>query len=187
MLNLAKKSDSELAVRPIKQEALMKIRKILAPTDLSKLSRAGVRYALELARDSGAEVTVYHVVNYDEITRFQRGSDEEATVDFVSRSPQQLLERHHQALKRFLEENCPDLLPLVTTREKVELGKPDKSIVEEADKEAVDLIVISTHGRTGLAHMLLGSVTEKVVREATCPVLSIRPELLKDEKIVAGT
>lgn len=165
----------------------MKIRKILAPTDLSKLSLAGVRYALELATDSGAEVIVYHVVSYDEITRSQRGPDEGTTADFASRSPQQLLERHQQALKRFLEENCSDLLPLIAAREKVELGKPDKSIVEEADKEAADLIVISTHGRTGLSHMLLGSVTEKVVREATCPVLSIRPELLKDKKVPSGT
>ena len=160
----------------------MEIRKILAPTDLSKLSLAGVRYALELARDSGAEVIVYHVVSYDEITRTQRGSDEDTT-DFASRSPQQLLERHHQALKSFLEESCSDLLPLIAAREKVELGKPDKNIIEQAAKEAADLIVISTHGRTGLSHMLLGSVTEKVVREAICPVLSIRPELFKEKKV----
>lgn len=60
--------------------------------------------------------------------------------------------------------------------EKIELGNPDENIVEEAKKEAVDLIVISTHGRTGLSHMLMGSVTEKVVRHAPCPVLSIRPD-----------
>lgn len=162
-----------------------KIKKILAPTDLSKFSRSGVRYALELARDAGAELIVLHVVNYEEITQFQRGSDEVAVADFSSRAPQKLLERHQHALRGFLKENCSDLLPLVEIEEKVEFGRPDKSIIEEARSAGVDLIVISTHGRSGLSHMILGSVTEKVVREASCPVLSIRPDLVKEETIAA--
>jgi nucleotide-binding universal stress UspA family protein len=55
------------------------------------------------------------------------------------------------------------------------MGAPDKNIVERAQADKVDLIVISTHGRTGLLHMLLGSVTERVVRTAPCPVVSIHP------------
>jgi nucleotide-binding universal stress UspA family protein len=57
----------------------------------------------------------------------------------------------------------------------VEFGEPYKNIVEEAEKEGVDWIVISTHGRTGLSHLVMGSVTEKVVRYAPCPVLSVHP------------
>lgn len=162
-----------------------KIKKILAPTDLSKFSRSGVRYALELARDAGAVVIVHHVVTYEEITQFRRGSDEGAVADLSSRSPQIVLERHQHALRGFLEENCADLIPLVEVEEKVEFGKPAKGIVEEAKSAGVDLIVISTHGRSGLSHMILGSVTEKVVREASCPVLSIRPDLVKEETISA--
>lgn len=160
-----------------------KIRKILAPTDLSKLSLAGIRYALGLAKDTGAEVIVYHVVRTDEITQANRGSDEQTVSDYSSRSPQYLLQRHAQELKRFLETQCGDLTAGVTIREKVEFGRPDKGIVEEAKRDGADMIVISTRGRTGLSHILLGSVTEKVVREATCPVLSIRPAQLKEEKV----
>jgi nucleotide-binding universal stress UspA family protein len=58
----------------------------------------------------------------------------------------------------------------------VEVGSPDENIVEKVNEENVDLIVISTHGRTGLSHMLTGSVTENVVRKSPCPVLSIRPQ-----------
>lgn len=162
-----------------------KIKKILAPTDLSRLSGVGVRYALDLAKESGAEVIVYHVVSTDEITHSRRGSDDATGGDYSSRSPQLLLERHKQALARFLDESCADLLPRVTVHPKVDFGRPERSIIDESRRDAVDMIVISTHGRTGLSHILLGSVTEKVVREASCPVLSIRPEGFKQEKVTA--
>jgi nucleotide-binding universal stress UspA family protein len=64
---------------------------------------------------------------------------------------------------------------LVEVRQKVEIGSPATNILEEAERESSDLIVMSTHGRTGLAHMLMGSVTEQVVRNACCPVFSIHP------------
>ncbi len=149
-----------------------KITKILAPTDLSELSQAGVRYALNLAKAVGAEVTVYHVVNYEELIQY----GEKMAMDRASRPADSILERDQIVLSRFIREHFADLIPSVKVHEKVELGNPDVNIVEEAEKERAGLIVISTHGRTGLSHMLLGSVTEKVVRHAPCPVLSIRPE-----------
>lgn len=148
-----------------------KISKILAPTDLSELSQAGVRYALNLAKAVGAEVTLYHVVNSEELLRY----GEKMAMDRPSRPANSILEKYQSALSQFLKGNFSDLIPSVKVHEKVELGSPDENIVEEAKKEGVDLIVISTHGRTGVSHMLLGSVTEKVVRTAPCPVLSIRP------------
>ena len=60
-------------------------------------------------------------------------------------------------------------------REVVEIGTPASNIVAEAEKSGYDLIVMSTHGRTGFAHMVIGSVTEQVLRSATCPVFSVRP------------
>lgn len=150
------------------------IKKILAPTDLSKLSEAGVRYALNLARTVGAEVTIYHAVNHDELMQYSK--EEGLLTNYALRSPVKLLERYQLALTRFLKGHFPDLLPLIKTREKVQFGRPHKSIVEEAKKEGADLIVMSTHGRTGLSHMFIGSVTEKVVRHAPCPVLSIHPQ-----------
>lgn len=150
-----------------------KIKKILAPTDLSELSQAGVRYALNLARAVGAEVTVYHVVNYDELLQY--GEEMKGRMAMRYPPPSDILDRHQTALTRFLSSHFSDLISWVKVHEKVEIGRPDKNIVEEAKKEGADLIIISTHGRSGLSHMLLGSVTEKVVRTAPCPVLSIHP------------
>ena len=149
-----------------------KIKRILAPTDLSELSQVGVRYALNLAKAVGAEVTLYHVVSYEELLWY---GEKIATAATFGPSDS-ILEKYQTALTQFLKANFSDLVPSVKVHEKVELGAPDGNIVEEAKKEGADLIVISTHGRSGLPHMLLGSVTEKVVRHAPCPVLSIRPE-----------
>jgi len=154
-----------------------KIKKILAPTDLSKLSQAGVRYAIEFAQAMGAEVTVYHVVSYDEIMNYR--GDVEDSVEI--HAPYQLVHKGELVLSQFIKFHFSDLTPRVKIREKVEIGKAHQRIIEEANKEESDLIVISTHGRTGLSHMLMGSVTEKVVRTADCPVLSIRPELQRQE------
>jgi len=65
------------------------------------------------------------------------------------------------------------------------MGAPAKNIVQEAKKEGADLIVMSTHGRTGLAHMLVGSVTEKVIRHAPCPVLSIHTHMAEKAAVAA--
>ena len=138
-----------------------KIEKILAPTDLSELSARGVRYALELSRGWGAEVTVYHIADGAELASCK------------AFSLQDLVEKHKKSLSQFLTDHFAELLPLVEVREKVEVGEPAASILAEAEKAGSDLIVMSTHGRTGLAHLLMGSVTEEVVRNAVCPVFSV--------------
>jgi nucleotide-binding universal stress UspA family protein len=140
---------------------MKKIDKILAPTDLSELSRIGLEYALELARGWGAEVTVYHVANSAELANYK------------AHSLADLVEKRKPAVSQFLNQHFADLLPLVEVREKVAIGTPAANILAEAEKEGIDLIVMSTHGRTGLAHVLMGSVTEQVVRNAACPVFSI--------------
>ena len=152
-----------------------RIKKILAPTDMSELSQGGVRYALDLARRVGAQVTVYHVVSTDELMQQELGGP-----------LSQILERYEQGLQKFLDEHFSDILPLVEVRTKVEIGAPDDNIVQEAEKEGMDMVVLSTHGRTGLSHILVGSVTERVVRHAPCPVLSIRPKVAGGPKVAAA-
>ena len=149
---------------------MKKVEKILAPTDLSGLSRVGLEYALELARGWGAEVTVYHVASAAELANYKAYSVED------------LLEKHRKSLAQFLNENFTELLPLVEVRQKVEIGSPANNILDEAERAGSDLIVMSTHGRTGLAHVLMGSVTEQVVRNATCPVFSIHPPQSRKER-----
>jgi nucleotide-binding universal stress UspA family protein len=152
------------------------IRKILAPTDLSESSNTSVRYALNLAKDIGAEVTVYHVVNCDELIQFGKKMKEKIASDRSFHLPESFLEKNQLALRRYLKDHFADLIPSVNICEKVHLGRTEESIVEEAKKHATDLIVISTHGRTALVHIVRGSVTEYVIRNAPCPVLSIGPE-----------
>ncbi len=146
---------------------MKKVEKILAPTDLSEISRLGLSYALDLARGWGAEVTVYHVTDAAELANYKAAS------------LQDLIEKHQKALTQYLNDSFADLLPLVELRTKVEVGSAAESIVAEAEKEGSDLIVMSTHGRTGLAHILMGSVTEHVVRNARCPVFSVHPPRVK--------
>jgi universal stress protein A len=145
----------------------MKIAKILAPTDLSKLSRAAVRYALDMARSQGAEVIVYHVISED---------GDWFDKDDSLNPAKALIPKQKQRLTEFVEKNCAEFLGNVKIHEVVEVGVPYKEIVRKADEERADLIVMSTHGRTGLEQVMVGSVTATVVARATCPVLSIRPK-----------
>ena len=144
----------------------MKLTKIIAPTDLSKLSRAAVRYAMDMALTQGAELLVYHVISEDG-DWFDR--------DDALNPANALVPKQKQRLAEFVKENCAEFSAKVKHREIVEVGVPYKEIVRKAEEEKADLIVMSTHGRTGLEQMMLGSVTAKVVARANCPVLSIRP------------
>lgn len=144
----------------------MKIAKILAPSDLSKLSRASVRYALEMAMVQGGEVIVYNVISEDG-DWFNR--------DDALNPAQALVPKQRERLAEFVRENCRDFVGKVAIREIVEVGVPYKEILHKADEEHVDMIVMSTHGRTGFDQMMMGSVTAKVVARSARPVLSIRP------------
>ena len=141
-----------------------KVKKILAPTDFSEISKRGVRYALEMARDSGAQVIVYHIIDLGE-----ERPDRKA----FAGPYHDMLEDNRRLLDKFLAENFADCINLVEVRQVVEFGGSFKNIVELAEQESVDIIVMATHGRTGLDHVILGSVTEKVVTRSTCPVLVI--------------
>jgi nucleotide-binding universal stress UspA family protein len=143
---------------------MARIKKILAPTDFSDLSKLGIRYALETARDVSAEVIVYHAIDF--------GADwHNRRADY--RPNRDLLAESGCVMDKFLADNFADMIDLVEVRQVVEVGAPHKNIVEKAAEEGVDMIVMSTHGRTGVDHFILGSVAEKVVARAPCPVLVV--------------
>ena len=150
------------------------VKKILAPTDLSDLSREGIRYALETAAAGGAEVIVYNVIGYYEATPYYEIED--GYVPDQLPTVEELAAEHRKHLARFLQDHFADLLSKVKVRQEIAIGTPYHQIVEKAAAEKVDMIVMSTHGRTGLVHALIGSVAEKVVRLAGCPVLTVRPK-----------
>lgn len=143
---------------------MARMKKILAPTDFSDLSKLGIRYALETARDISAEVIVYHAVDV---------GTEWKTMRTELRPSHDALESNRRVLDKFLRDHFADCIDLVEVRQVVEFGAPHKNIVEMAEQENVDMIVMSTHGRTGIDHVILGSVTEKVVARASCPVLVV--------------
>ncbi|HEY6200912.1 MAG TPA: universal stress protein [Candidatus Binatia bacterium] len=149
------------------------VKKILAPTDLSDLSRAGVRYALETAALTGAEVVVYNVVGYSEAAPYY--DVEYGYVGAYMPAVEDVVEEHRRHLEKFMRDNFAYLTAKVRVAEVVEVGTPYEKIVEKARAENADIIVLSTHGRTGLMHVLIGSVAERVVRMAECPVLTVRP------------
>ena len=133
------------------------LRKILAPTDFSDLSARGVRYACQLAKDVGAELVIINVVILDETN----------TID------KQEVEKHKQRLDDFVANKIADLGANLKIGKVVDAGQPYGAILDCADKERIDLIVMSSHGRSGLSRMLIGSVTDKILRGAPCPVLVV--------------
>jgi nucleotide-binding universal stress UspA family protein len=109
-----------------------------------------------LAKDVGAELTIVNVVIVDESGINKR----EMAV-------------HQQRLEEFVAKKVADVGTNLKIRRVVEAGQPYLAIVDRAENERVDLIVMSSHGRSGISRMLIGSVTDKVLRVAPCPVLVV--------------
>lgn len=147
---------------------MIAIRRILAPADFDVCSSPTVRYAAELAEKFGAELILLHIVQDLAL----------AMPDAVMPTPvpapvlTQLIEAAQTGLENLVKsENLGRLNPKLEVR----VGSPAGEIVAAANDLKADLVCIGTHGRGGLAHFFLGSVAEKVVRQAPCPVLTIRP------------
>src|SRR5262245_6489357 len=121
------------------------VKKMLAPTDLSKLSFTGLRYAFSLAQSFGAEVTVYHVINRDEIMQFSEQLQRLGNPVAIGRHTDNLLEESQDALSHFLSDNMGNLLSLLKVRTKVEIGLPYKNIVERARDDGADLKIGRAH------------------------------------------
>ena len=135
---------------------MIRIRKILYPTDFSPYSNQAYFHAVALAESHGASLTILYV--------YPGGFGAPETAgDSEDRS--------------YWQEQLEQIRPVnehILTHHVLLEGDPAGEIVDYARDASVDLIVMGTHGRSGLAHVLLGSVAEKVVRKAPCPVLTVR-------------
>lgn len=152
------------------------IKNILAPTDLSALSAIGLEYAGGLANRIGAQVTVCHVVRTEEFVAHARLLEKNAGSVRVEDQLGHLVDQHRELLHDFVDRHLRSANADLVIAEIVEMGEPHRLIIDCIKPNAIDLIVMSTHGRSGLQRMMLGSVTEKVLRNAHCPVLVIPPE-----------
>jgi nucleotide-binding universal stress UspA family protein len=146
---------------------MFQVRTILQPTDFSKHSTYAFQLACALARDRGARLIVLHVIPVPTLQEkfAYREEVEEALAGIRAPDPQVRLER------------------------RLEVGDPAARILEAAQAIPCDLIVVGTHGRTGLGRALLGSVAEQVVRRAPCPVLTVKtpfPQVLPAAGHAAG-
>lgn len=146
---------------------MVEIRTILAPTDFSSHAVAAVRYACGLAERFGATLHLLHVLS--EVVPV--GPDPILTPVLPPEFYRESERDAREALGTLLDPSWGRPASVETA---VRWGVPVDAVVEYATNHSVDLIVIATHGRTGLSHVLLGSVAERIVRESPCPVLTIR-------------
>jgi len=139
----------------------MQISRILFPTDFSLDAEHAFQYALTLARAFGAELHLLHVIYFPPQTP-------EYDIGQVIDS---LVKNAEGSLKK-LADGVSEPKPVI--RMDVQVGVEHTEITKFAEREKIDLIVMGTRGRTGLAHVFLGSVAERVVRHAHCPVLTVK-------------
>ena len=146
------------------------LKKILVPTDFSEHSEHAAAYAVELARQYGANQI--HCIHVSDIP-----ADLLATSAYYMTGPseqfvEQVRDEGRKGLDAFVKKNFKDVSVKAVFLE----GRPFVEIIRYARENEIDLIVISTHGRSGLKHALFGSVAEKVVRKAPCPVLVVKQD-----------
>lgn len=146
-------------------------RRILWPTDFSALSKAGLPHALHLASGARAELVVLHVLTRPVMY---------AAPEIPGSLWGDLLEKNRASAKQEIRQIAAELkASKIRVHTVLADGVAFDQILRVARRLRCDLIVIATHGRTGLSHVLMGSVAENVVRRAPCPVLTVRPPKLK--------
>ncbi len=144
------------------------LKHILAPTDLSHHAESGLRYACGLAQRMGATLHLVHV-----LPEVVAPVGPEPMI--LPSLPAEYYDEAQAAAIASLQNTLDPQWGQPTALEiAVRWGDPVQAIVAYAREKAIDLIVLATHGRTGLGHVLLGSVAERIVREAPCAVLTVR-------------
>ena len=145
---------------------MINLKRILVATDFSDHSKVAVKYAAALAEAFSSEVILCHVVEAPDLISQIPPSGE-------GYFPPNFQEQQRQAA----EKECDKIIAdhgIKTGRTLIVEGSPFFEVIRAAKAENVDLVVVGTHGRGAIAHVLLGSVAEKIVRKAPCPVLTVR-------------
>ena len=144
---------------------MLSLRKILVPVDFSEFSEKAVEYGSEFAKAFGAELVLCHVL---ELPVYP------VAIGLGSVPPIMTDDLMPDIEKRLEADAAQWVDPEVKVQRIVREGAPFVEIVQMARDEDVDLIIMPTHGRTGLSHVFMGSTAERVVRKAPCPVLVVR-------------
>ncbi len=143
------------------------IRMILVAVDFSENSRIALDWAMALADKLGAKVVVFHAFEIPEVMKEPAQRHVLLNKDMMDRAKEEVV----MELQAFTDKYDEDKISVAP---EIGEGKPFVEIIQAAKTYDIDLIVMGTHGRTGLKSMLIGSVAEKVVRKAHCPVLTVK-------------
>jgi universal stress protein A len=147
---------------------MFNIKNILLPTDFSNLSLSAASYAVDIAKQYGAKIHFLNVLEKTPPILAIRSLDlsEDKIVKTIDEDAKNSM---NNALDKINQDKAVEILPVIKK------GIDFEVIIDYSESNNIDLIVIATHGRTGILHTLLGSVAEKVIRYARCPVLVITP------------
>ena len=150
---------------------MLKIKKILVTTDLSELSAEAFPHAVEISRSNGAEVHLLY------------------TLDDIRAHAYPVVDQGSETLLRDREGDAGIKIRQLLMRNGIEEGRfavvvrrghPIREILRYARQESIDLIIMATHGRSGLSRLVMGSVAEKIVRFAPMPVLTVKPRAVSE-------
>ena len=145
----------------------MQIKTILVPTDFSEYAERAFHWATSIAADWGAKIVLLHVGP----TMSHLAFPESIYLTDLKRMENDLLADAENRIQAFAAKKGASAVSVET---RVVVGEPSREICQVAAEVDAELIVMGSHGRTGLSHILLGSVAERVVRHSSCPVLVVR-------------
>ena len=160
----------------------LNFKRILCPVDLSSFSLEAIKLSVRITENSIGTLYLLHVIDnpFDELYMTSITQADPVSIELYKSEPlrrSKILEatkRHSQILLKKFCHNWVETLPKV--RYIVETGNPFEKILDVAETRRIDLIVLATHGRTGFKRLIIGNVAEKVVRHASCPVLTVKPQ-----------
>ena len=157
------------------------LQKILCPVDLSGFSLEAVKLTAKVTENSNPTLYLLHLIDnpYDELYMESITQADPVLLELYKNEPHkraQVLDATKTHSEVLLKQFCQDVVSRVyRVRHQVETGDPFEVIIDFAESNGGDLIVLATHGRTGIRRLLIGNVAEKVVRHAPCPVLTVKP------------
>jgi nucleotide-binding universal stress UspA family protein len=148
---------------------VIELKKILVPTDFSEFSERSILYGISLAEQYNAELYIFSAID-------DRIFDDSL---FVVYAEHEILQNRRRIYEEQMNKAVEKIMvqhPNIKLHKTIKQGIAFVEIINFAREEDVDLIIMGSHGKTGIAHLLIGSTTEKVVRKAPCPVLTVRPK-----------
>lgn len=155
--------------------AIMNIEKLLFPTDFSSYNDAAFHYAQSLAAETGALLYIAHVDELNDLNPQTAGTNYLYALPLGGNDRREIRERLR---------SIRPTLDGVVCKHRYFRGSPAEEILQFAEQEGIDLIVMGSHGRTGLSRLLMGSIAEGVMRRASCPVLVVKQPATAEQSAV---